>query len=461
MKSRETELIYSYLFFDLVVLNFALAAVAWLQIGIQLNNYQAMGPYFLHGNLSWLITYFVFTKRNLYLRDSFRNRIWRITKRHFIFYIVAAAVAGLYIPSNFPRMFFLQYTVLFYLIKIVFYGAVYRYLKYKRSKGINSVNTLVIGCNKTGLHVKKIIKSNPMLGYNFVGFACSGNNNWPDMIGDSHKLEQLIDEYNVQMVFYTFSFFNDFDEETKGGEILRICNKKGVRLRFVPKKQNWFRQHKNMESVGSLIAIDPQEIPLDSVGCRIQKRLFDIVFSGLVMLFIFSWLFPLIALVIKINSRGPVFFKQDRTGINNKTFGCLKFRSMKVNNDANTKQATANDNRITAVGRFLRKSNLDELPQFINVFKGQMSVVGPRPHMLAHTDEYSALIGNYLIRHYVKPGITGWAQVCGYRGETRELSAMENRVEADMDYIEKWTFLLDIKIIWLTVFGKKAYENAG
>ena len=209
-----------------------------------------------------------------------------------------------------------------------------------------------------------------------------------------------------------------------------------------------------------MVVINPQEIPLDSLGFRVQKRIFDLLFSLMLCIFLFSWLFPLIALLIKLDSKGPVFFVQERTGINNKTFKCLKFRSMKVNGEANDRQATANDNRITRLGRLMRRTNIDELPQFLNVLSGQMSVVGPRPHMLKHTEEYSALIDNYLIRHYVKPGITGWAQVKGLRGETKKLSAMENRVKADMEYIENWRFAWDLKIIWQTVFGRHAYKNA-
>ena len=182
--------------------------------------------------------------------------------------------------------------------------------------------------------------------------------------------------------------------------------------------------------------------------------------SGLVILLIFSWLFPILSIIIKLTSKGPVFFVQERTGLNNRNFKCLKFRSMEVNVDADKQQATADDSRITPIGKFMRKWNIDELPQFFNVFFGQMSLVGPRPHMLKHTQEYSKLIDSYLSRHYIKPGITGWAQVNGYRGETDELWKMEKRVEFDMEYIDNWNFSWDIKILWLTLFSKEAYSSA-
>jgi len=210
-----------------------------------------------------------------------------------------------------------------------------------------------------------------------------------------------------------------------------------------------------MEKVGQLVIINPQEIPLDNFESQFSKRLFDIVFSSLVIIFLLSWLMPILAIIIKLNSKGPVFFVQKRTGINNKTFKCLKFRSMRVNGDSDLKQAVVGDSRITVLGNFMRKSNIDELPQFFNVLFGQMSIVGPRPHMLKHTDQYSGLIEGYLVRHYIKPGITGYAQVSGYRGETDELWKMERRVQYDMHYLENWNFLWDMKIILMTFIGEK------
>ena len=184
---------------------------------------------------------------------------------------------------------------------------------------------------------------------------------------------------------------------------------------------------------------------------HLRKRFFDIVFSLLVICCLLIWLVPLIALLIKLESKGPVFFRQLRTGKDGKPFYCLKFRSMRPNTQANFMQARRNDARITVVGAYLRKTSLDELPQFFNVLRGEMSIVGPRPHMLAHTEEYALLIENFMDRHLIMPGITGWAQVSGYRGETRNVEAMAKRVEADIHYLHSWTFWLDVKIIWLTI----------
>lgn len=190
--------------------------------------------------------------------------------------------------------------------------------------------------------------------------------------------------------------------------------------------------------------------PQDQLYNRYLKRIFDLLFSIFVLLCIFSWLFPIIALVIKLESKGPVIFRQLRSGKNNVSFWCYKFRSMCINHDSHHRQASRNDERITKLGNFLRKTSLDEFPQFINVLRGEMSVVGPRPHMIKHTEQYRYTIDNYMLRHSLKPGITGWAQINGYRGETRELEAMQKRIHHDIWYLQNWSVFLDIKIIVLT-----------
>ncbi len=191
------------------------------------------------------------------------------------------------------------------------------------------------------------------------------------------------------------------------------------------------------------------------------KRTFDVVFAFLVVALLLSWLVPLIALIIKLESKGPVFFKQLRTGKDNQPFYCFKFRSMQVNDEAHHRQASKGDARITRVGAFIRKTNIDELPQFINVLRGEMSIVGPRPHMLKHTEEYSQVVSGFMQRHTVTPGITGLAQVRGFRGETKETIAMVKRVELDIWYIENRSFLLDLEIVAMTVVqAVKGNENA-
>ena len=194
---------------------------------------------------------------------------------------------------------------------------------------------------------------------------------------------------------------------------------------------------------------------------RVVKRVFDLIFSSAVIVLVLSWLVPLIGMLIKLDSRGGIFFVQKRGGLNNQPFDCLKFRTMVIHKEADHKQATKDDPRITRIGKFLRKSSLDEFPQFINVFLGQMSLIGPRPHPLKLNEEFSVKIEGLMARHYVKPGLTGLAQSMGYRGETKNIIDMENRIAMDRFYIENWSMWLDVKIIFRTVISLvKGSENA-
>ena len=457
MKSNETELKYLYLIFDLIILNIAIAVMYPLSPILRELNIHDESLYLLLLNMSAVITYSVFSTRNLYLHDDFSNRIKRISNRILIFMAILFILAHLFLPANLSHLFLLECAALFYFGKIIFYYFLYSYLKFRRAKGFFVHRVLIIGLNDMGVFLRLLLNNNPMLGYEFIGYISDKQEDDKNVLGHINELTTLVREHEIDMLFVTLSTYNDLK---KSNELLAICNKIGVRLRFVPENQYWFKSSMNMESVGSLVVFNPQEIPLDDINSRLIKRIFDIVFSAIVILFIISWLFPLLFLLIKLSSKGPVFFHQKRTGINNRTFSCMKFRSMRISNDADEKQATKGDNRVTTIGRFLRKSNLDEFPQFFNVLIGQMSIVGPRPHMLKHTDQYSELIDHYRVRHYVKPGITGWAQVNGYRGETDELWKMEKRVEYDMIYLENWTFWWDLRIIFMTLVGKNAHKNA-
>lgn len=458
MKTREAELAYIYLFFDLILLNLALAVIACFRVDKLAHGAHDFIIYILHANLSWIITYFIFSKKNLYLRDGFANRFKGITKRMVIFTAILGTSGFLLLPKYYSRIFLIDFLLLFYMERIAFYFVLYQYLKFLREKGIHVNNALIIGNSDTARLLHKIITNNYLLGYNFVGFLFSQNEEERKIIGQSEDLEAMFKEKKAQVIFVTQSL-NEIGINNE--QLLRICNRNGLRLRILPENQHLFKKSHNSEAIEHLVLINPQETPFDDMGNRIVKRLFDVGFSLLVIVTLFSWLFPIIAILIKLSSRGPVFFVQRRTGIDQHPFYCIKFRSMSLNDEADTRQATANDVRITRIGRFIRRTNIDEFPQFFNVLLGQMSVVGPRPHMLEHTKQYSELIEFYLTRHYVKPGITGWAQVNGYRGETNALWKMEKRVELDSEYIRNWTLEWDIKIIWMTVFGNKAFENAG
>lgn len=233
--------------------------------------------------------------------------------------------------------------------------------------------------------------------------------------------------------------------------IMNYCENHLLYFHGVPNVCKGFPRRIWHSMVGNMPILNLRYEPLSKMENRVLKRLFDIVLSGIFLVAIFPFIYLLVGIIIKLTSPGPIFFTQMRTGLNGVNFKCYKFRSMKVNDEADRRQATADDPRKTRFGDFLRRSNIDELPQFINVFKGEMSIVGPRPHMLAHTETYARLIDKYMVRHFIKPGVTGWAQIHGFRGETRELSQMEGRVKADIWYMEHWTIVLDLYIIYKTI----------
>ena len=232
---------------------------------------------------------------------------------------------------------------------------------------------------------------------------------------------------------------------------MQLCDKKMIRAYYVPSTvYGEFRKAK-VKEFGDIYVLSQYNEPLMDMRNRINKRMFDVVVSLLFLCTLFPFILAVVYIVSKITMPGPLFFKQKRTGYDGRDFWCYKFRSMKVNKDSDTVQAVKDDPRVTKWGALMRHTNIDELPQFINVLKGDMSLVGPRPHMLAHTDYYSELISDYMIRHYVKPGITGWAQTHGERGETKTVDDMRRRVEKDIWYIEHWSFWLDIQIMFKTV----------
>ncbi len=262
-----------------------------------------------------------------------------------------------------------------------------------------------------------------------------------EVVGWLRKHEGQIDQ------LYTTLYSN----HQQSAAILQACENSMVHFFVIPSYRTYIRHSMHFELMYGVPVLSLRREPLNSFPNRLLKRSFDLLCSTLFLVTIFPILYVIIGIAIKMSSPGPVFFKQKRSGLNGKEFLCYKFRSMRVNDQCDTLQATRHDPRKTRIGEFLRHTNLDELPQFINVFRGEMTMVGPRPHMLKHTEQYSAIIDKYMVRHLVKPGITGWAQVTGFRGETKELWQMEGRVKADIWYIEHWTFILDLYIMYLTI----------
>ena len=453
-----------FLLFDLFLLNIAVYLVLVFSPIAGYLDHTMRDMYFLHANIAELIAYNLYGRRNYFFTDSYTDRVKIFGIRFIILLSTLIILAQIFLPRGHEIGFILEYTTIFFIIKVSVFYFIYLFHKYLYRKGYAHQNVAILGNDATSKNLGKLIKHNPSIGFKFTGFVLDNNCNsetieGKNIIGCLKDLSEISEIHKINMLFVTNPQYFTV-ENTKN--LLELSNKTGLRLRYVLTDGYWNGQlSRKRESAKHFEMFNPQQIPLDAMILRFEKRFFDIVFSLEVIVFIFSWLFPLIAIMIKFSSKGPIFFIQKRTGINNKTFKCYKFRTMAVNKDSDTKQAQVNDARITKVGSFLRKTNMDELPQFFNVFLGNMSVVGPRPHMLKHTEQYSALIEHYKVRHFVKPGITGWAQINGYRGLTDELWKMEKRVEFDMEYLSKWSLFWDVKIIYLTVVGKNAYANAG
>lgn len=311
---------------------------------------------------------------------------------------------------------------------------------------------MIIGYNDRAKKLAEYLEQEP-LKTEIVGFCEEEENvkelsNYP-IIGGINDVIETSKQYKVTEIFSTIA-----PEQQVGiYKLMNQADQACIRFRIIPDLTHFIRKPVHIDYLNDLPVLSLRKEPLDDVGNRIKKRFYDIIVSSLVIIFILSWLVPIISLLIWLDSRGPIFFIQQRSGKGGKSFNCIKFRSMRVNKDADEKQATKADTRITRLGRFLRKTNLDEMPQFINVFMSDMSIVGPRPHMVKHTDDYSKLINHYMIRHFLKPGITGWAQIHGYRGEIKLVEDINSRVEYDLWYLENWSLWLDTRIIVMTAFN--------
>lgn len=328
-------------------------------------------------------------------------------------------------------------------------------VKYLRRKGRNSAKVVIIGTDETAQRLFQAMKADQGFGYRVVGVF--GDHEPKDIdapyIGTVGMLEDFVNHRGVDQVFYTLSGHHESMNIATS-----VADNHVIDFYYVPQIPRFYPRRFQLNNIDSMPVLSTMRNPLKSWTNRVLKRTFDILVSGVFLLF-YPLIYIPVAIGIKCSSPGPVYFRQKRTGYRGKDFDCLKFRTMKVNKDSDKVQATADDPRKTKFGSFLRKTSIDELPQFINVFRGDMSVVGPRPHMLKQTEEYTRLVDRYMVRHAVKPGITGWAQVNGYRGITDELWKMEKRVEYDMWYIEHWNFLLDLKIMVRTVLNAMQGEK--
>ncbi len=377
---------------------------------------------------------------------------------HSILFVVSLTSLLFFLNLNhkFPSKFVIVYiNILAFLAVITKYG-IRKKIHANLNKGIFYDKVILVGYSKAADEFLEAVKKYYYYGYKCIGYIEDNKISKLDCeyLGSINKLNIILKEKEIDEVFIALST----DENRKIQECIEICDQNNIKVRILPNLTEITSSSVYINNIGLLPVVNVGDLPLDKTENILLKRTFDIFFSILFFLLIGIWIFPLIGLLIKITSRGPIFFKQERWGLNNKKIICYKFRSMikessDIDEDGKYNQAQKDDPRITFIGRILRKTNMDELPQFWNVLIGNMSVVGPRPHPTQLNLESIETVDNYMLRHKVIPGITGLAQVNGCRGETRTTEDMQRRVNFDLYYIQRWNFWLDLQIIIQTVIN--------
>ena len=345
------------------------------------------------------------------------------------------------------------------LVLLVVWRIVYRRVLYiLRSNNFNTRTALIIGTNESAIALANQFKYNPRHGIRVVGFFDDRD---PSRLDPNIVVQGRVDDaLNLAKSALVDNVYISLplNAEARTQELLERFSDTTVNVYLIPNFFVYNLLYSRWQEVGDVLTLSVFDSPHLSVNGWL-KRIEDLVLSSILIVMLAIPML-LVAIAIKVTSRGPVIFKQYRYGLDGKPFMVFKFRSMTTtDNGPVVKQATRNDARITPLGRFLRSSSIDELPQIFNVFAGTMSLVGPRPHAVAHNEEYRKLIKGYMLRHKVKPGITGWAQVHGFRGETDTIEKMKGRIEYDLDYIRRWSLWLDFKTMFLTVYRRRQINS--
>ena len=407
-------------------------------------------------NVTWLIiSYFL----SFYALKRYNRNIDVISLLFFQFLIFAFVYFAYFTLTNQPINTIKHLKTLGFIFIVIGSFRVFylKMLKSYRNSGKNLRNIVIVGTNRNALNISDFFYEHTELGYKILGYFSNKNKSPENYLG---RVENC----------FEYSLNNDVDEiycsvsELSKDQIkafIDFADNNLKVLKLIPESKNDFRNKMKVEYYDYTPILSLRTIPFHVPLNKIIKRAFDFTFSFLIIIFVLLWLSPLLFVIIKLESNGSLFFKQKRNGLNGTTFTCYKYRSMSVNDNVDDIE-TRQYGRITKIGKFIRKTSIDELPQFFNVFKGDMSVVGPRPHMLSYTELYAKTVDKYMVRHFVKPGITGLAQVKGYRGEVEKQGDIENRVKLDIFYIENWSFLLDLTIIGQTIINvfkgeQKAY----
>ncbi len=440
---------------------FLLADLGCLNLGIFVANYYRFSTLTISLNyqtlqlllnIIWLLVFFGSRLQEINRNSKLLDHLNKVLTGLVINLSIVFALWFAIQPVDYSRKF-LFVTYLIFTLAILFWRTVWHYtIRYYRARGFNRRNVVIIGKGDLSNSLIGYFKETPELGYKVVGVL-------DDEDGDEKisNLESYALDNNTDAIFCCVPNLS----EARIKEIINFAENNLIKVNLISQFSKLVSYNLSIEQFGSIPIINVNSIPLDNGLNRFVKRVFDILFSSLVIVTILSWLVPIIGFFIKLESKGPIFFKQKRHGKDNKDFLCWKFRTMTFEKGAEFKQARKNDSRITRIGNILRKTSIDELPQFINVFLGDMSVVGPRPHPIKLNEEFQPQIDRFWQRHAVKPGITGLAQAKGFRGETADFSDMSGRVKLDRFYVKNWSLILDFKIIILTILSiLRGNENA-
>lgn len=369
--------------------------------------------------------------------------------KHFVLYFLFLFVyLQLVHKTQISHNQIILFSTILYFLLLVWRIVVFILIKRTLKKSKNRQPVIIVGVSVASIHFKEFMESHPEYGMHVLGFFSDKTNEKVNVLGSYQEVIPFCQNNKISEIICSADKLSKDDINN----ILEYCENNFISLKVIPDSAGFLGRNLVTTFIEHMPLLALRKNPFDEATNQFLKRGFDIVFSLTIIVFVLSWLTPLIAILIKLSSKGPVFFLQERSGIRNKSFKCFKFRSMRTDNNAEFKQATKNDSRVTKIGAFLRKTSLDELPQFFNVLIGNMSIVGPRPHPLKLTEEYSQKVDKYMVRHLVKPGITGLSQVMGYRGETQhDLYLMKMRVRMDRFYIDNWSFYLDLKVVYSTI----------
>lgn len=382
-------------------------------------------------------------------RNASYRRVFYKTSLQAVFAMTIFAFPVFLIFDLFAGRFYLLDGCVFLTLTLVF-NFIYRYAVVSLKK--NRINAAIVGTGPNAVRLSKALRDNPNCSqYSLLGFFSDNADLVPEgqkCLGGYDSIDDAIREYGIKDIYCCL---NPSEMPDTVNRIIRWCENSFISFFYVPNLEGYLNRSMSVTEIGHVVVMNLRDEPLANPLNALVKRLSDIAISFIFLITLFPIFYIFAAVGIKLSSPGPVFFKQKRTGYKGKPFTLLKFRSMKLNDSSDSLPATKDDPRKTKFGDFLRRTSIDELPQFINVLKGDMSVIGPRPHMEMDTDRYTQLVDEFMVRHAVKPGLSGWAQVNGCRGEHKELWQMEDRVKKDIWYIEHWSVWLDAKIFFMTI----------